>query len=96
MCVCLRAFPVVLFDWESSDLAEAANVAQFTWPCPQPRPSPFYLSGRPASATPSSAPATRNTAPERTKGMDLETLLSYPIPDILKEGEAFGQTDPGS
>lgn len=60
---CMSVFPVVSFDWESSDLAETANVAHFTWPCPQQQPSPFYPSGRPISATPSSAPATRDTAP---------------------------------
>lgn len=39
--VCIPGGPT--FDWESSDLAEPANVAQFTWPCPRPQPSPFYL-----------------------------------------------------
>lgn len=39
--VCIPGGPT--FDWESSDLAEPANVAQFTWPCPRQQPSPFYL-----------------------------------------------------
>lgn len=65
-CMCVS--PVVPFGWESSDLAESANVLKadrFTWPCPRPQLSPFYPSGRPTSASLTSAPATRNMAPER-------------------------------
>lgn len=64
-CACVYS-PVVPLDWERSDLAESANslkTDRFIWPCPRPEPSPFYPSGKPVSASLSSAPATHNMAP---------------------------------
>lgn len=50
-----------------TDNVESANLVktnQVIWPCPPRQPSLFYPSGTPVSASLSSAPATRNTAPE--------------------------------
>ena len=58
----MRVFPVVPFDWESS---EPETVTEFTWPCLQPQPSLFYLSSRPVSATQSSVLPSHKTAPGR-------------------------------
>lgn len=46
----------------------------FSWPCPLLKPSLFYPSGTPISASLSSTPASRNMAPENTKRTDLKTL----------------------
>lgn len=65
VCMCFPCGPI-WFEF-SPDLAESASLFAtdgFTWPCPRPRPFRFYLSGTPISASLSSAPATRNKAPE--------------------------------
>lgn len=65
VCMCFPCGPI-WFEF-SPDLAESASLLAtdgFTWPCPRPRPFRFYPSGMPISASLSSAPATRNKAPE--------------------------------
>lgn len=65
VCMCFPRGPI-WFEF-SPDLAESASLFVtdgFTWPCPRPRPFQFYPWGTPISASLSSAPATRNKAPE--------------------------------